>query len=126
MTDHYSDPMESKESTPMLSNSTYDTLKRLVTIGLPAFGTLYVTVAALWGLPNPEAVAGTVLAVSTFLGVLLNVAGRRYTAAEEETDGEIVVSEVDGVKKADLILKKYEDPADVVAQDKVTFTVRKA
>jgi hypothetical protein len=124
-----------QETKPMLSNQTYDLLKKLVTLALPAFGTLYVTIAALWGLPNPEAVAGTVLALGTFLGVLLNVAGRSYAVSKADfqevdpvdTDGEIVVTEnPDGSKSADLVLKNYENPADIVAQDRVTFSVRKA
>lgn len=111
---------------PLLSNQTYDMLKKLVTLGLPAFGVLYVTVAGLWGLPNPEAVSGTVLAVATFCGVLLNIAGRSYEKSDANIDGVITVHEdADGVKQAGLMLKNYEDPAAVVRQDTATFKVLK-
>lgn len=111
---------------PLLSDATYDLLKKLVTLGLPAFGVLYVTVAALWGLPNPEAVSGTVLAVATFLGVLLNIAGRSYEASDANYDGVITIHEdEDGVKQAGLQLKNYVDPAQVVQQDSATFKVLK-
>jgi hypothetical protein len=124
MTDYT--PEHRVATNPLLTNKTYDQLKKLVTIGLPAFGTFYVTVAALWSLPNPEAVAATTLALSTFLGLLLGAAGRSYVKSEAGIDGEIVVSEnEDGVKVASMVLKKYENPADVVKQDKVTFAVRK-
>ena len=114
-----------KKTHPLLSNKTYDQLKKLVTLGLPAFGTLYIALADLWALPNPEAVAGSCLALATFFGVILNLAGRTYTPPAEQVDGEIVVSTNDeGVKQAALILKNYENPAEVVAQEKVTFVVR--
>ena len=34
-----------------MSNKTYDVLKFLVQMALPAFGTLYFTLASIWGLP---------------------------------------------------------------------------
>lgn len=110
---------------PMLSNQTYDTLKRFVTLGLPAFGVLYVTVAALWGLPNPEAVASTCLAVATFCGVLLNIAGRSYEKSDDMYDGVINVrtDPESGIKQAALVLKNFENPADVVTQSEARFKV---
>jgi len=113
------------EDKPMLSNQTYDRLKAFVTLGLPAFGVLYVTVAALWGLPNPEAVAGTVLAVATFLGVLLNIAGRSYEKSDDMYDGVIAVKTdpESGIKQAAVALKNYENPADVVTQTEARFKV---
>jgi len=110
---------------PMLSNQTYDTLKRFVTLGLPAFGVLYVAIAAIWGLPNPEAVSSTVLAVATFCGVLLNIAGRSYEKSDEMYDGVINVrtDPETGIKQAGLVLKNYENPAEVVTQSEARFKV---
>lgn len=56
-----------------LTGKTYDTLKWIAQIFLPAFGALYIALAALWELPKPQEVAGTVLAVDTFLGVILGI-----------------------------------------------------
>ena len=111
-------------SGPVLSDWVYDLLKRFVTLILPAFGTFYVTIAPIWNFPNPEAVVSTTLAVATFLGVVLNISGRTYEKSDEKYDGVIDVHEdEDGVKRAALILKDYENPADVVAQKEVRFKV---
>ena len=34
-----------------MSNQTYDVLKYVAQIGLPAMGTLYFAIAKIWGLP---------------------------------------------------------------------------
>lgn len=58
-----------------LSNKAYDVLKFVAMVLLPALGTLYAAVAGLWGLPDPQQVVGTIVAVDTFLGILLGVSG---------------------------------------------------
>ena len=49
----------------------YDLCKWLSCLAIPAFGTLYVALAASLGLPYAEQVSAVCLAVSTFLGVLI-------------------------------------------------------
>lgn len=49
----------------------YDLCKWLSCLAIPAFGTLYVALAASLGLPFAEQVSAVCLAVSTFLGVLI-------------------------------------------------------
>lgn len=61
-----------------MTNSTYDILKRLCTIILPALGTLYFTLSQLWGLPYGEQVVGTLAAVSTFIGVCIGISTAAY------------------------------------------------
>jgi hypothetical protein len=46
-----------------LSGKVYDFLKFFAQIVLPAFGTLYFTLAATWGFPAPEQVMATTLAL---------------------------------------------------------------
>lgn len=69
-----------------MSNSTYDTLKFIVQIVLPACGTLYFALASIWGLPYAEQIVGTIAAVTTFLGVVLKISTVQYNKhqAEEE------------------------------------------
>ncbi len=56
-----------------LSNKSYDFTKNLLTIGLPAAATLYITISQLWwGNYSPE-VVGTASAVATFLGIVLKI-----------------------------------------------------
>ncbi len=61
-----------------LSNKTYDTLKWIAMIVLPALGTLYFALAGIWGLPYGEQVVGTITAVDTFLGALLGISSASY------------------------------------------------
>ena len=60
------------------NNKTYDILKWVATILLPALGTLYFALAGIWGLPYVEQVVGTISAIDTFLGVLLGISSNNY------------------------------------------------
>lgn len=64
-----------------LSNKTYDILKAIAQIVLPAAGTLYFALAGIWGLPYAEQIVGTITAVDTFLGVLLGISSAQYNKA---------------------------------------------
>lgn len=61
-----------------LKNETYDMLKWIAQILLPALGTLYFAIANIWGLPYAEQVVGTITAIDTFLGVLLGISSDSY------------------------------------------------
>lgn len=61
-----------------IKQETYNTLKFIAQIGLPALGTLYFALAGIWNLPSPEKVIGTIIAVDTFLGVLLGITTKPY------------------------------------------------
>ena len=66
-----------------LSNKTYDILKFIAQIVLPALATLYVTIAGLWGLPYPKEISGTVMAIDTFLGAILMISTSQYNKNNE-------------------------------------------
>lgn len=78
-----------------ISNKTYDVLSNTVKLVLPAFGTLYFTLASVWGLPYGDQVVGSLAAIATFLGIALAVLKRGWTA---EMDGSIVVDQTDPAK----------------------------
>jgi hypothetical protein len=61
-----------------MSNRTYDHLKFIAQIVLPALGTLYFALAGIWGLPYGEQIVGTITAVDTFLGAVLKISSDRY------------------------------------------------
>ena len=61
-----------------MSNKTYDVLKYIAQIVLPALGTLYFALAQIWKLPLGEEVVGTITAVDAFLGVLLGISTAQY------------------------------------------------
>lgn len=62
----------------MLSNKTYDILKYIAQILLPAIGTLYFALAGIWGFPYGEQIVGTITAVDTCLGILLGISTAQY------------------------------------------------
>ena len=70
----------------IFNEKTYDALKWIAQIFLPALGTLYFTVAQIWGLPFGTEIIGTITAVDTFLGVLLGISKMNYDANENDTD----------------------------------------
>lgn len=61
-----------------LSNTTYDILKWIATLLLPALGTLYFALASIWGFPYGEQIVGTITAVDAFLGVILGISTSSY------------------------------------------------
>lgn len=61
-----------------MTNKTYDVLKFLAQIILPAAGTLYFALANIWGLPLGEEVVGTITAVDAFLGAILGISTAQY------------------------------------------------
>jgi len=61
-----------------ISNKTYDILKFLCTILLPALGTLYFALAQIWGLPYGEEIVGTIAAITTFIGVCIGISSYNY------------------------------------------------
>lgn len=67
-----------------MSNRTYDVLKFIAQIVLPALGTLYFALAKIWGLPYGVEIVGTISAVDVFLGELLHLSSERW---REENSG---------------------------------------
>lgn len=61
-----------------MSNETYDKLKFIAQIILPALGTLYFALASIWGLPYGEQIVGTITAVDAFLGACLGISTKQY------------------------------------------------
>jgi hypothetical protein len=63
-----------------ISNKFYDILKFVALYVLPGLATLYFGLAAIWRLPYPEQVVGTILALDAFLGALLGLSNSQYKA----------------------------------------------
>ena len=61
-----------------LSKSTYDILKWIVMIVIPALTTAYVGLAAIWGFPYAEEIAKTSAVICTLLGALLGISTAQY------------------------------------------------
>lgn len=67
----------------VLNNKVYDILKYIAQIVLPSIATLYLAVAGIWNLPYGEQISGTVMAIDTFLGVLLGISSANYNKNKE-------------------------------------------
>lgn len=71
-----------------MSNKTYDILKWVAQIVLPALGTLYFALSAIWGLPYGEEIVGTITAIDAFLGALLRISTAQYKKTLEDQKDE--------------------------------------
>ena len=61
-----------------MSNKTYDILKWVAQLLLPALGALYFALAGLWGFPYGEQIVGTITAIDAFLGAILGISAVQY------------------------------------------------
>ena len=61
-----------------MKNSTYDILKFIAMILLPALAGLYVGLGQFWQLPYVTEISGSIMALDTFLGVLLGISTTQY------------------------------------------------
>lgn len=103
-----------------LSNETYDMLKYIAQIVLPALGTLYFALSGIWGLPYGEQIVGTITAIDAFLGALLKLSSDGYVG-----DGTLVVDESDPEKDIySIVLDDY--PELLANKDQVVLKVQKA
>lgn len=110
--------------TTVLTPKYYDILKKIVQVVLPAFITLYLGLAQIWDLSNPEKVAGTAALINTFLGVIVGISGRRYSQSDAGTSGEFVVTEDPGGPVGYRLA--LNDPPELLAdQERITFKVNK-
>lgn len=67
-----------------MSNKTYDILKWVAQLLLPALATLYFALASIWNLPYGEQIVGTITAVDAFLGIILGISTANYYKKEEK------------------------------------------
>lgn len=104
----------------LFSDKFYQFMKRVVQLGLPAGGTLYFSLAQIWGLPNAEQVVGSVAAVNLFLGILLGVSSKTYHNSEASNDGTLVVTPTeDGTQ----VRMKSVDLEALASRQTITFKV---
>lgn len=61
-----------------MNNKTYDVLKYVAQIVLPALGALYFALSQIWGLPYGEEIVGTITALDCFLGTILGISTAVY------------------------------------------------
>ena len=114
---------EPKVQDHILSNERYDQVKFFAQILLPAIGSLYFSLAGIWGLPAAEEVVGTIVVVDTFLGVLLSLGTQTYDKSEAKYDGAIHLGEIDGDQRSfrlelPIAARDIEDAEQIVLKVK--------
>lgn len=67
-----------------MNNKTYDILKFIAQILLPAIGTLYFALASIWNLPYGEQIVGTITAIDAFLGAILGISTKKYNEGDNK------------------------------------------
>lgn len=66
----------------LLTDKTYNVLKWVALILLPAMGALYFGLAGIWNFPYGEQVVGTITVIDTFLGAILGISTVQYNKKE--------------------------------------------
>ena len=69
-------------------SKTYDVLKYIALVVLPAIATLYFALSSIWKLPYGEQIVGTITAIDTFLGALLQISNEKYNNIAKEFENE--------------------------------------
>lgn len=67
-----------------MSNKTYDVLKWIAMVVLPAIATLYAALSGIWGFPYGEQIVGTIVAAETFIGTVLQISNAQYKKSTAE------------------------------------------
>lgn len=62
----------------LFDDKTYNILKWIAQIFLPALGALYFGLAQIWGFPCGEEIVGTIAVIDTFFGMILGISTRNY------------------------------------------------
>lgn len=109
-------------TTPIISNRTYDILKKVAQYWLPALGTLYFALAGIWGLPYGEQIVGSIVAIDIFLGVVLGYSTAKYNKSEQRFDGAM---NVDHSADEEFRLEFKKELPDLADQDEITLKVNK-
>lgn len=102
-----------------MNNQTYDILKRVALIIIPALATFVNAAGMVWGLPYTNEITATITAFGVFVGAVLGVSSSNY---EPDTHGNLVVTKHDEVyadfaaslanlKDGDIIALKVTKPS---------------
>lgn len=103
-------------------NKTYDVLKYIALVVLPAIGALYFGLAGIWDLPKVNEVLGTIAVLDTVLGLILKKSNDVYMQSDARFDGKIEVEErEDGGKTASMVVEG--DPEQALEKQELTFKV---
>lgn len=72
----------------IMKNTTYDVLKYIAQIALPAIAAFYAGLSKIWTLPYPVEIPGTIMLVDTLLGALLKISSDKYNKDQQTETAE--------------------------------------
>lgn len=104
-----------------MTNKTYDILKYVAQIVLPALGTLYFALAGIWGFPYGEQIVGTLAAIDAFLGAVLKLSSDKYYKDGKDTVGTVTIDPVE--ETADFDFNDLFTPEALAAMKQVKVKV---
>lgn len=100
-----------------MNNQTYDILKRVALIVIPALATFVNAAGLVWGIPYTSEVTATITAFGVFIGSALGVGSKNY---KPETHGNLVVT-----KNDDVYADFAAEPANLKDGDTIVLKVTK-
>lgn len=103
-----------------MNDKTYDIIKRVALIVIPALATFVNAVGIVWGVPYTNEVTATITAFGVFLGAAIGISSKNY---EPDTHGNLVVTkhndvyadftaEPSNLKDGDTIILKVTKPTE--------------
>lgn len=107
----------------VVSDATFDRLRFVSDILLPAIAALYFGLAQIWELPKAEEVVGTIALVTTAAGALLRALRSSYKSSEARFDGSISIAPGDDPDTSTLNVSL--DPEAMAEKDEVLVKVRR-
>lgn len=100
-----------------MNDKTYDILKRIALIVIPALATFVNAVGIVWGIPYTNEATATITALGVFVGAALGVSSKNY---EPDTHGNLVVT-----KQNDVYADFAAEPSDLKDGDTIILKVTK-
>lgn len=100
-----------------MNDKTYDILKRVALIVVPALATFVNAVGIVWGIPYTNEVTATITALGVFLGAAIGVSSKNY---EPDTHGNLVVT-----KHGEVYADFQAEPSRFKDGDTITMRVTK-
>ena len=102
-----------------ITNKSYDIIKWIVVIVIPAVITLYSTLGSIWEFPYVQEITGTLAAIDVFLGVIMKISSASYN---KEYDGILHVDTVND-EATDKYLFEVNDLDQLANKDKITLKI---
>ena len=102
-----------------ITNKSYDVIKWIVVIVIPAVITLYSTLGGIWDFPLVQEITASLAAIDVFLGVIMKISSVSYN---KEYDGVLHVDTVND-ETTDKYLFEVDDLDQLANKDRITLKI---